>query len=169
MADQGSAVLKGDTSQPQGRRLCERQSIGIIHTRSHCPTSRLPHQGMVQLCKCLRSSTTTTWECPSYTCKNLPTAACETLEAKAAFEASSNTFGVQISHYHAGRFAEWAFLSHCDSEGQTVSFAGINADHQNGIVEKHIQDLQDMARTMLVHAKKKWPKAVTPHLWPYAL
>ena len=44
---------------------------------------------------------------------------------------------MQISHwYHAdnGRFAEWAFLSHCDSKGQTVSFANVNAHHQNGIV-----------------------------------
>ena len=95
----------------------------------------------------------------------------ETLEAKAAFEAWSNTFGVQIAHYHAdnGRFAERAFLSHCDSKGQTVSFAGVNAHHQNGVAEKRIRDLQDTARTMLVHAKKKWSKAVTPHLWPYAL
>ena len=92
----------------------------------------------------------------------------ETLEAKAAFEAWSNTFGVQIAHYHADnrRFAERAFLSHCDSKGQTVSFAGVNAHHQNGVAEKRIRDLQDTARTMLVHAKKKWSKAVTPHLWP---
>ena len=94
----------------------------------------------------------------------------ETLTAKVAFEAWANTFGVKILHYHAdnGRFAERTFMSHCDSKGQTISFAGVNAHHQNGIAEKRIRDLQDTARTMLVHAKKRWPKAVSAHLWPYA-
>ena len=49
----------------------------------------------------------------------------ETLTAKAAFEAWANTLGVKIRHYHAdnGRFAERAWMSHCDSRGQTLSFA----------------------------------------------
>ena len=69
----------------------------------------------------------------------------ETLTAKAAFEAWANTLGVKIRHYHAdnGRFAERAWMSHCDSRGQTLSFAGVNAHHQNGIAEKRIRDLQD--------------------------
>ena len=37
------------------------------------------------------------------------------------------------------------------------------------MAEKRIGDLQDAARTMLVHAKHCWPKAVNAHLWPYAL
>ena len=50
-----------------------------------------------------------------------------------------------------------------------ISFLGVNAHHQNGIVEKRIRDLQDTSRTMLVYVKKCWPKAVSSHLWPYAL
>ena len=52
----------------------------------------------------------------------------ETLTAKVAFEAWANTFGVKVLHYHTdnGRFAERTFMSHCDSKGQTISFAGVS-------------------------------------------
>ena len=37
------------------------------------------------------------------------------------------------------------------------------------VAEKRIRDLQDMARMMLLHAQRRWPQAITIHLWPYAL
>ena len=37
------------------------------------------------------------------------------------------------------------------------------------MAEKRIRDLQDLARTMLIHANKRWPAAITANLWPYAL
>jgi hypothetical protein len=52
---------------------------------------------------------------------------------------------------------------------QTISFCGVNAHFQNGIAEKRIRDLQEHARTMMLHAKSRWPKGVSIHLWPYAL
>jgi len=41
--------------------------------------------------------------------------------------------------------------------------------NQNGHAEKAIRDLQDAARTMLLHAQRHWPSAITTHLWPYAI
>lgn len=94
-----------------------------------------------------------------------------TLEAKLQFEAFARKCGVTIKHYHCdnGRFADNVFKQSVDDQGQTISYCGVNAHFQNGIAEKRIRDLQEKARTMLVHAKTKWPHAITPNLWPYAL
>jgi len=51
---------------------------------------------------------------------------------------------------------------------QTISYCGVGAHHQNGQVEKLIHDIQDQGRTILLHAKQRWPQAITEHLWPYA-
>ena len=95
----------------------------------------------------------------------------ETVKAKAAYEAYAKSLGVQILHYHAdnGRFADNAFLKSVSDSHQTISFCGVNAHFQNGRAEKKIRDLQDQARTQLIHAKHRWPAAVEVALWPYAL
>jgi hypothetical protein len=60
-------------------------------------------------------------------------------------------------------------MEHCDKNHQPLSFCGAHAHFQNSIAEKRIRDLQDSARTMLMHAKHHWPRAINAHLWPYAL
>ena len=37
------------------------------------------------------------------------------------------------------------------------------------MAEKRIRDLQDLTRTQLIFAARRWPNAITPNLWPYAL
>jgi hypothetical protein len=97
----------------------------------------------------------------------------ETVEAKHAFEVFSRSQGVTIKHYHAdnGRFSDNAFLK--DIKGaipsQSITYCGVNAHFQNGIAEKRIRDLQEPARKQLLHAKARWPAAVTTNMWPYAL
>ena len=95
----------------------------------------------------------------------------ETVKAKIAFEAYSKSLGIRVLHYHAdnGRFADNAFLKSVAASGQTISFCGVNAHFQNGRAEKRIRDLQDLARTQLIHAKHRWPSAVEAYLWPYAV
>ena len=90
----------------------------------------------------------------------------ETVKAKKAFEAYSNSVGVKILHYHCdnGRFADKVFLAAVKDEKQTVSYYGVNAHHQNGIVEKKIRDSQESARKMILFAKSKWPKAIRTNL-----
>ena len=97
--------------------------------------------------------------------------ALETVEAKRAFERYSKSHGVAISHYHAdnGIFSAVEFVKAVENDGQTISYCAVNAHHQNGKAEKKIRDLQDMARTMLLHAKQRWPSAITANLWPYAV
>lgn len=97
--------------------------------------------------------------------------ASETLEGKAQFEKYAADRGVKIKHYHAdnGIFRANAWVQHCTINGQGLTFAGVNAHHQNGIAEKRIRDLQELARTQLIFAKRRWPQAIEPFLWPYAL
>jgi hypothetical protein len=99
------------------------------------------------------------------------TSAEETIQAKEAYERFASSHGVKVQHYHAdnGRFAENRFVEHVKTCGQTLSFCGVNAHHQNGIAERRIRHLQDQARTMLIHGQRRWPEAIDAHLWPYAL
>ncbi len=93
------------------------------------------------------------------------------MEAKEAFERYCHSHGVTVSHYHAdnGRFADNLFRQAVASKNQSLTFCGVNAHHQNGVAERCIQELQDHALTMLIHAHHRWPDAIDAHLWPYAL
>ena len=94
----------------------------------------------------------------------------ETVKAKKAFEAYSDSVRVNILHCHCdnGRFADKVFLAAVKDEKQTVLYCGVNAHHQNGIAEKKIRDSQESARKMVLFAKSKWPKAIRTNIWPYA-
>jgi hypothetical protein len=95
----------------------------------------------------------------------------ETVKAKRAFELHADSFGVKIKQYHAdnGRFQDIKFKEDCTTQGQRITYCGVNAHFQNGKAERKIRDLQDGARTSLLHAMKKWPTAITINLWPYAM
>jgi hypothetical protein len=99
------------------------------------------------------------------------TSGAETVSAKKAFEAFAESHGVLVRHYHAdnGRFADNRFRNDCTAKNQTQSYCGVNAHWQNGLAERHIRVHQEMARTMLLHAKRRWPAAVETYLWPYAV
>ncbi len=88
----------------------------------------------------------------------------DTVEAKEAFERSADKRGVRVEHYHCdnGIFASRTL----QRSGQTISFCGVGAHHQNGVAEKRIQDLSDAARALLTHKAHKDP-AFASHLWPY--
>ena len=57
----------------------------------------------------------------------------------------------------------------CVERKQRLTFAGVNAHHQNGVAERQIREIQEMARTMMVHANRKWPSCFSTMLWPYAI
>ena len=61
----------------------------------------------------------------------------ETLEGKAAFEAFSKDRGASVQAHHAdnGIFKANAWVQNCHEKGQTLTFAGANAHHQNGMAE----------------------------------
>ena len=95
----------------------------------------------------------------------------ETMKSKLAFEKYALSHGVHIKHYHAdnGRFKDTLFTRDIEEEGQTISYCGVGAHHQNGIAEKRIGDLQRRATTLLLHAQRRWPDAINTHLWTYAI
>ncbi len=95
----------------------------------------------------------------------------ETLKAKLEFERFARSYNVDITHYHAdnGRFAELTWSTDALMKGQRMSYSGVGAHHQNGRAEKRIRDLQDLARSSLLHANKRWPTAIDARLWPYAM
>jgi hypothetical protein len=68
------------------------------------------------------------------------TTADETLLGKQAFEQYAKDRGVMIQAYHADngivRAHKWADA--CCNKGQPLTFAGVNAHHQNGMAEKRI-------------------------------
>jgi hypothetical protein len=95
----------------------------------------------------------------------------ETIEGKRAFESYARTHGVTIKHYHAdnGIFDAKDFQTAVSNDGQSISYCGVNAHHQNGRAEKKIRDLQELARAMMLHAQHRWPNAINTHLWPFAI
>ena len=95
----------------------------------------------------------------------------ETIEAKRAFEQYAQNRGVRVQAYHAdnGIFKAKKWVEECRQQKQDLTFAGVNAHHQNGVAERRIRELQEKTRVMLIHATKRWPGVVTIHLWPYAI
>jgi hypothetical protein len=57
----------------------------------------------------------------------------------------------------------------CKQDGQGMTFAAVSAHHQNGIAERRIRELQDLARAMLAHANPRKSNSITANLWPYAI
>jgi hypothetical protein len=50
-----------------------------------------------------------------------------------------------------------------------MTICGVCAHHQNGKVERHLRDLQELSRSSILHAQKIWPDAINTFLWPYAI
>jgi len=95
----------------------------------------------------------------------------ETLEAKTAFEQHALQHGVKITSYHAdnGVFRANKWVQDCIRKHQTLTFAGVNAHHQNGRAERRIGLLQELTRTQLIHLAHHWKQIDAVHLWPYAM
>ena len=107
----------------------------------------------------------------SYVYLQQTTNAIETVEGKHQFEIFARSHGVTVKHYHAdnGRFIETLWTDDTKAHNQGMSYSGVGAHHQNGRAEKKIRDLQDLARSSLIHAILKWPEAIDIRLWPYAI
>jgi hypothetical protein len=89
-----------------------------------------------------------------------------TIEANLAFKRVSSSHGVTIRHYHSdnGLFDMKAFKNSISKVGQTLSFCGVNAHHQNGKAENIIKDVTTGGRTALLHAAHRWPAATDASL-----
>ena len=95
----------------------------------------------------------------------------ETMKAKRAWEKILNSADRTAKHYQAdnGRFADAGFKQDCVDHNQTISFCGVGAHHQNGIVEGKNKILTQGARTLLLHGMRMWPLMITTMFWPFAI
>jgi len=85
--------------------------------------------------------------------------AIETVMGKACFEQWLWDQCVsEVKHYHGdnGIFPAEECRRNCDKKGQSQSFSGASAQHQNARAERAIQTIMYMARTFMVHASLHW-------------
>ena len=87
----------------------------------------------------------------------------ETLAAKLAIEKFCRQHGVKISQWHAdnGRYTDKEFIEQVDKHEQKITFCGVGAHHQNGVAEASVKKHTLKARTLLLHAKRYWPAAIS--------
>jgi len=99
------------------------------------------------------------------------TTAVETLEGKKAFETTCEKNGVKVSNYHAdnGIFRTNEWRKEYARKGQGLTFSGINDHHTNGLAERRIRSLLELARSMLIDVHRKWGMPATASLWPFAM
>jgi hypothetical protein len=95
----------------------------------------------------------------------------ETLLAKTAYEKLLAQAGHSAKHYHAdnGRFSDNGFLKNVNNRDQKITFCGVGAHHQNGIIENKNKALTLGARTLLFHGMRHWPQMIDTMFWPFAL
>jgi hypothetical protein len=64
----------------------------------------------------------------------------------------------KVKHYHGdnGIFSAEEYRCDCDKKGQSQSFSGVGAQHQNARAERAIQTIMYMAQTFMVHAYLNW-------------
>ena len=126
-----------------------------------------PNPATIQVCDCFRRPIL--WVHIRFLQRRLTSE--ETVQAKHAFEQTAKQRGVKILHYHAdnGRFTDNAFIQDCKTQGQSLSYCGVNAHFQNGISERCIRDLQEQTWTSMLYAMSKWKKMILICLWPYAM
>ena len=76
-----------------------------------------------------------------------------------------------MKRYHAdnGRYADKGFVDSANECNQVITFCGVGAHHQNGVVERRIRAITETSLTLLLHAQRHWPEYVDTMLWPFAV
>ncbi len=95
----------------------------------------------------------------------------ETLRAKHAFEREAELHGVRVKNYRTdnGVFTKEEFMDEIMGAKQGITVSGVGAHHQNGCAERGIRTVVTKARSMLLHAKLRWPDETSDDLWPMAM
>jgi hypothetical protein len=95
----------------------------------------------------------------------------DTLLSKTAFEQHCLEAGVRIKSFHTdnGTFTSRQFRDELARSGQTITFSGTGAHHQNGVAERAIRTVTAMSRAMMIHMEQHWPDEANTDLWPLAM
>jgi hypothetical protein len=95
----------------------------------------------------------------------------ETLKTKRAFERFAAEHGVNLQHFRLDNqpFDSQAFREDLEDNGQTVSFSGVGAHHQNGVAERAQGTIFSWTRAQMMHQLLHWPEQADDTLWPFSL
>jgi hypothetical protein len=79
--------------------------------------------------------------------------------------------GLLVQYYltDSGAFKANSFVKHIHEAHQLMRFCGTNAHHQNGVSERAIQTIINMARSMILHASMHWKDGIDASLCPQAV
>jgi hypothetical protein len=91
--------------------------------------------------------------------------------SKCDYEKFAQRYHATVDSYHAdnGSFRSETFQKAIDSKNQKLNFSGVNAQWQNGLVERSNGTLCIASRSMLNHTISKWDKIITSERWPFAI
>ena len=97
--------------------------------------------------------------------------AIETIRAKQNFEKFAFDNGVIPLTYltDSGAFKANKFVTHIREHNQKIQYCGTNAHHQNGVAERAIRTISNMARAMILHSSAHWKHGIDPSMWPMAV
>ena len=95
----------------------------------------------------------------------------ETLLAEKAMENVMAQAGRYVKHYHAdnGRFSDKGFIDAINTKDQKITFFGVGAHHQNGIIENKKKMLTLGSRTLLLHGMRMWPTMIDSMFWTFSM
>ena len=98
--------------------------------------------------------------------------AVDTVKGKLRYERHLAELGVKVESYHTdnGTFTSGHFMECLLEQKQSIRFSGVGAAHQNGVAERNIKTIVDIARTILIHAAIHSEQGhITAELWPMAM
>ena len=95
----------------------------------------------------------------------------ETIRGKLLLEQEAADVNVKIKRYHSdnGVFSSKEFTKHCSDLKQKLTFSGVGAKFQNGVAERSIQTVCNMARSNIIHATLHYPQHKFIGLWALAM
>ena len=97
--------------------------------------------------------------------------AVETIRAKQNFELMCVGQGVLVESYltDSGAFSAVKFVKQIRDHNQRIRYCGANTHHKNGVAERAVQKVSNMARALILHSGAHWKDGIDSSLWPMAV
>ena len=69
----------------------------------------------------------------------------------------------------SGSFEANKFVHHIRDTNKKTQYCGTNAHHQNGVVERAIRTISNMARAIILYAASHWKQGINLSMWRMAV